>query len=133
MELKFDPGFRVIGEYLSQTDSILRVNLKNWPNFLGQNDSIFSFSAKNCLQTRKPNFISFKFIKGFKIRFVLRNSLVTLCQPIKFAAQKFDDKFGVFHRKLIRNWKDFNASPIMYFNCYWLYGLTMNKFSEFVE
>ena len=28
-ELKFDPGFRVIGEYLSQIDSILRVNL-NW-------------------------------------------------------------------------------------------------------
>ena len=27
-ELKFDPGFRVIGEYLSQIDSILRVNSK---------------------------------------------------------------------------------------------------------
>ena len=25
-EIKFDPGFRVIGEYLSQIDSILRVN-----------------------------------------------------------------------------------------------------------
>ena len=28
-ELKFDPGFRVIGEYLSQIDSILRVKLSN--------------------------------------------------------------------------------------------------------
>ena len=26
-ELKFDPGFRVIGECLTHTDSILRVNL----------------------------------------------------------------------------------------------------------
>ena len=26
-KLKFDPGFRVIGEYLSQIHSILRVNL----------------------------------------------------------------------------------------------------------
>ena len=26
-ELKFDPGFRVIGEYLSRIESILRVNL----------------------------------------------------------------------------------------------------------
>ena len=29
-ELKFDPGFRVIGEYMSKIDSILRVNLTNW-------------------------------------------------------------------------------------------------------
>ena len=28
MELKFDPGFRVIGEYMSPIDSILRVNFK---------------------------------------------------------------------------------------------------------
>ena len=28
VELKFDPGFRVIGEYLSQKDSILRVNFE---------------------------------------------------------------------------------------------------------
>ena len=27
-ELKFDPGFRVIGEYMSQIDSILRVNFE---------------------------------------------------------------------------------------------------------
>ena len=69
-ELKFDPGFRVIREYLSQSDSILIVKLTNiltlniesiwlkyspitrnpgfkfssamqWLNFLGQNDSIF--------------------------------------------------------------------------------------------
>ena len=26
-ELKFDPGFQVIGEYMSQIDSTLRVNL----------------------------------------------------------------------------------------------------------
>ena len=51
MELKFDPGIREIGEYLSRNDSILRVNLKLtlniesiYLNFLGQNDSIFSFS-----------------------------------------------------------------------------------------
>ena len=43
MELKFGSGFRVIGEYLSQIDSQYRVNL--WLSFLGQNDSIFSFSA----------------------------------------------------------------------------------------
>ena len=29
MELKFDPRFRVIGEYLSEIDSILRINLSN--------------------------------------------------------------------------------------------------------
>ena len=34
-ELKFDPGFRVIGEYLSQIDSILRVNL-NWLSLSSQ-------------------------------------------------------------------------------------------------
>ena len=28
MELKFDPVFRVIGEYLSQIDSILKNNFK---------------------------------------------------------------------------------------------------------
>ena len=48
-ELKFDPLFRVIGEYLSQIDSILRVKLSiwlQWLKFLGQNDSIFSFSER---------------------------------------------------------------------------------------
>ena len=35
VELKFDPGFRVIGEYLSQIDLTLRVNLIQL-NFLGQ-------------------------------------------------------------------------------------------------
>ena len=34
-ELKFDPGFRVIGEYFSQIDSILN------QDFLGEIDSIF--------------------------------------------------------------------------------------------
>ena len=29
-EQKFDPGFWVIGEYLSEIDSTLRVKLKNW-------------------------------------------------------------------------------------------------------
>ena len=43
MELKFDPGFRVIGEYLKQINSILRVNF--WIEFLGQNDSIFFFQC----------------------------------------------------------------------------------------
>ena len=68
MELKFDSGFQVIVEYLSQVGSILRVNLIDfqyriiltqifsnylesrvefyfhlWLNILGQNDSIFFF------------------------------------------------------------------------------------------
>ena len=37
-DLKFDPGFWVIGEYLSQIDSKLRVNL-NWLSILSQLDS----------------------------------------------------------------------------------------------
>ena len=53
--LKFDPGFRLIGEYLSQyrvnlnkifsNDSESRVEFQfhQWLDFLGQNDSIFSF------------------------------------------------------------------------------------------
>ena len=45
MELKFDPGFRVIREYLSQINSILRVKLSqywesNWLNIESQIDSI---------------------------------------------------------------------------------------------
>ena len=43
--LKFDLGFRVIGKYLSQIDSILRVKidsqLSQWLNFLGQNAKKF--------------------------------------------------------------------------------------------
>ena len=51
-ELKFDSGFRVIGEYLNQIDSILGVKLSIWlsissrilvppvTQFLGQNDSM---------------------------------------------------------------------------------------------
>ena len=57
---KFNPRFRVIGEYLNQIDSILsqfglnilqllripgRILFPQRLNFLGQNDSIFSFSA----------------------------------------------------------------------------------------
>ena len=35
-ELKFDSGFQAIGEYLSQNDSILRVNLTHiFPKLLG--------------------------------------------------------------------------------------------------
>ena len=57
MELKLDPGFRVIGEYFSQIDSQYRVNLtqifsnysesrvelylRRWLNFFGQDDSFF--------------------------------------------------------------------------------------------
>ena len=33
-ELKFDPGFRVIGEYLNQIDSILRVNFEIDPQLV---------------------------------------------------------------------------------------------------
>ena len=33
MELKFDPGFREIGEYLSQVDSILRVNFEIYSQY----------------------------------------------------------------------------------------------------
>ena len=48
-ELEFDQGFRAIGEYLSQIDSILRVKLTrfwelNWLSMSGQNDYIFSSS-----------------------------------------------------------------------------------------
>ena len=59
---KIRSGFRVIEKYFSEIDSILRVNLTQilqitrnpgsnfssvdqWLNFLGQNDSIFSFSV----------------------------------------------------------------------------------------
>ena len=38
-ELKFDPGFRVIGEYSSQINSILRVNLTIWLSISSQFDS----------------------------------------------------------------------------------------------
>ena len=48
VELKFDLGFTVIWEYLSQIDSILKVNSNRtlniesiWLNFLGQNDFFF--------------------------------------------------------------------------------------------
>ena len=55
-ELKFDTRFRVIGEYLSQIDSILRVNFeitfRKWLNFLGQNDSIFSFNERPATNSR---------------------------------------------------------------------------------
>ena len=59
MELKFNPGFRVIGKYLSQIDCQYRVNLtqifsnysesrvefkfRQWFSFSSQNDSIFFF------------------------------------------------------------------------------------------
>ena len=55
--LKFDPGFRLIGEFLSQyrvnlnkifsNDSESRVEFQfhQWLDFLGQNDSIFSFGV----------------------------------------------------------------------------------------
>ena len=37
VELKFDPGFRVVGGYLSQTDSILRVKLTQiFSNYSGR-------------------------------------------------------------------------------------------------
>ena len=39
MELKFDTGFRVVGEYLSQSDLILRVKLTIWLSILSQFDS----------------------------------------------------------------------------------------------
>ena len=39
MELRFDSGFRVIGEYLTQIDAILRVNLSNCLSILSQPDS----------------------------------------------------------------------------------------------
>ena len=39
MELKFDPGFRVIEEYLSKIDSILRVNFNLTLNISNQFDS----------------------------------------------------------------------------------------------
>ena len=58
-ELKLDTGFRVFGQYLSQSDNKYRANsiqvffnysesrvefyLRLWLNFLCQNDSIFSF------------------------------------------------------------------------------------------
>ena len=67
MELKFNLEFRVIGEYLIQIDSQYRVNLtqilsnysvpeskfsstsEQWLNFLGQNDSVLSFSVYGAL------------------------------------------------------------------------------------
>ena len=36
MELKFDPGFRIIGEYLSQVDLILKIFEPSWLNIKRQ-------------------------------------------------------------------------------------------------
>ena len=56
MELKFDPGFRVIGEYFSKIDSILRVNFEMADSILKFNfemaDSILKINFKNGSQYR---------------------------------------------------------------------------------
>ena len=51
-ELKFDHGFQVIGEYFTQIFSKLLLASRGrilvprlWVNFIGQNDSIFSFNG----------------------------------------------------------------------------------------
>ena len=50
MELKFDPGLRVIGEYLSQIDSQYRVNFKIASQYRVNLTQIFSSYSESCVE-----------------------------------------------------------------------------------
>ena len=56
-ELKFDPGFQVIGEYLSQIDSILKVKCTIW----------LSMSSQFYVWKVKLSMAELKFDPGFQV------------------------------------------------------------------
>ena len=80
VELKFDPGFRVIGEYLSKIDSILRVNFKFNSQYLvnlipitRNSWSNFSSTRDSTLQVKMTPFFSVIILSIFHAKY---NSLV---------------------------------------------------------
>ena len=111
VELKFEPGFRVIGEYLSQIDSILRVKLtryweSNWLDIESQIDSILRVKLTRYWESNWLDIESQIVHLSLNIESNYSKSVRILVQPVTLLFRskwlRFFFQWGYFLRQSLR-------------------------------
>ena len=94
-ELKFDPRFRVIGEYLSQIDLILRVN-SNWFS----ESKLTQYWDSIQIDSRNPNWLNIK--SQFKLTFGIQIDSILRVNSNWFSESKLTQIFSNYSESRVK-------------------------------